>query len=434
MRAGAAAGPQSASTVYRSCIEHLIDPERTREWKGETMREYEMHGEVAEIYQKITALVPEVRQQAVATEQSRRISEDMIGKIKQTGAFKILQPKKFGGLEGRFSDLVRLNVALAKGCGSTAWCMSLGAIHNWIVALFPETVQAEIWDDTDNIVAGSYMPVGKCERVTDGYQISGEWAFASNCDNSQWFLVGAMIPPDTKTEAPRHGLFLLPRHKIEIVDTWFSTGMSGTGSKSISVKESVFVPDTHMLTMAQINSTQAPGTAVHSNPMYRLTFSGVAPSMLISPAIGIAVGAVSDFEDIARTKAAAQPGGPPVPMSSLAHVQVAVAKASSCADWAQAMVLADLAELEAALERQILPDTDQRIRHRRNHTFAGELITDGVNSLFAALGANGGALSNPVQRAWRDVNVAVRHISLHWPATAAMYGQHRLGLVPKGTY
>jgi alkylation response protein AidB-like acyl-CoA dehydrogenase len=90
--------------------------------------------------------------------------------------------------------------------------------------------------------------------------------------------------------------------------------------------------------------------------------------------------------------------------------------------------------MERTLAAGGLPDMDQRLRHRRNHGFAGQLASTAVNGLFEALGANGGALSNPVQRAWRDINVAVRHISLHWPATAAMYGQHRFGLPPKGQF
>ncbi|MHA3792950.1 acyl-CoA dehydrogenase family protein [Rhizorhabdus wittichii] len=388
----------------------------------------------AEVLARVRALVPALKDLAEITERERRVSAETTGLLRETGVHRLLQPRRFGGLEANFSDLVKANMELGRGCASTAWCTSIAAIHNWIVALYPLEAQEEVWADPRNIVAGSYMPAGTCERVAGGYRIGGAWSFASNCDNSQWFIVGAMLPPEGEGGPPQVGWFLLPRQDAEVVDTWYSMGMSGTGSKTISIERPVFVPSHRVMSIAQVNSTAAPGTAVHGNPLYRLTFAAAAPSMLISPALGAAQGAVEDFDTLAQSKMSAQAGGPPAPMKSLANNQIAIATAAASVDAARLMILTDLAEMERTLAAGGLPDMDQRLRHRRNHGFAGQLASTAVNGLFEALGANGGALSNPVQRAWRDINVAVRHISLHWPATAAMYGQHRFGLPPKGQF
>lgn len=386
-----------------------------------------------DVLKRVIALAPSLRERAEETERDRRVSAEATELLRDTGVYRLLQPRRFGGLEANFSDLVRANIEIGRACASTAWCTSIAAIHNWILALYPLEAQEEVWARPENILAGSYMPAGKCERVDGGYRISGAWSFASNCDNSQWFILGAMIPP-AESGPPTHGWFLIPRKDARIVDTWYSMGMSGTGSKTISLEEPLFVPRHRVLTIDQVNSTAAPGTQAHDNILYRLTFSGAAPVMLISPALGAAMGAVDDFTVLARTKMSAQAGAPPVPMSSISNNQLAVATASAAADAAHLLLLADLAETEEGLGRGVLPDEGQRLRHRRNHGFAGELVSKAANSLFEALGANGGALSNPVQRAWRDINVAVRHISLHWPATGVMYGQHVFGLPPKGTY
>jgi hypothetical protein len=37
-------------------------------------------------------------------------------------------------------------------------------------------------------------------------------------------------------------------------------------------------------------------------------------------------------------------------------------------------------------------------------------------------------------RAWRDAHAAAVHVSLIWDAVSTMYGQHALGLEPKGQY
>ena len=52
----------------------------------------------------------------------------------------------------------------------------------------------------------------------------------------------------------------------------------------------------------------------------------------------------------------------------------------------------------------------------------------------SSTGGYGLMLSNPVQRAWRDVNAVARHVSLNWDAVGTMYGQHAFGLEPKGQY
>lgn len=44
------------------------------------------------------------------------------------------------------------------------------------------------------------------------------------------------------------------------------------------------------------------------------------------------------------------------------------------------------------------------------------------------------AAGEAFQRAWRDAHAAAVHVSLNWDAVSTMYGQHALGLEPKGQY
>ena len=57
-----------------------------------------------------------------------------------------------------------------------------------------------------------------------------------------------------------------------------------------------------------------------------------------------------------------------------------------------------------------------------------------VDALNASTGGYGLALSNPVQRAWRDANAVGRHISLNRDSVGTMVGRMALGLEPKGQY
>ena len=75
-----------------------------------------------------------------------------------------------------------------------------------------------------------------------------------------------------------------------------------------------------------------------------------------------------------------------------------------------------------------------RIRSRRDQAYATRLALQAVEALNASIGGAGLFISNPIQRAWRDVNAVARHISLNWDAVGTMYGQHVFGLEPRGQY
>lgn len=387
-----------------------------------------------EVLQRARSVIPTLKAKARQTETDRRVSAETTALLKDLQLNRLMQPRRFGGFEFGFTELVRLNFELAQGCGSTAWCLCLANTHNWLLGLFPGEVQEEVWADPSAMISGSYMPVGKCQKVEGGYKISGSWGFASNCDNSSWYIVGAMVPPDAEGLPPTPTWFLLPQRAARIEDTWNSTGLAGTGSKTITVDEPIFVPQARALSLAVINSGQAPGAMVNKNPLYRLTFTGSAPFALSSLPVGMAMGAVEDFKDAARSKMAAQLGGPPLPMAELPFVQSALAEAAAAVDAAALLLLRDTSEIDAAFAKNEMISVDQRIRHRRDHSYTGRLVERAGTALFEVMGANGGSLSNPVQRAWRDINVAVRHISLAWPNVGPMYGQYALGLKPKGTY
>ncbi len=387
-----------------------------------------------ELLQRIADVAPMLKARAEQTDRDRRVSPESMEALRAAGMFRTLQPPQFGGLEFGIADMIRINLIVGAACPSTAWCAGQALIHNWIVALFPLETQQEVWADPGAVIAGSYLPSGKCQRVAGGFHLSGAWAWASNCDNASWYIVGAMVPPEDGAGAPMPCWFVIPSSDATIQDTWFSAGLAGTGSKTVVVDSPVFVPQHRVLPLPVINSTNAPGSKVNSNPIYRLTFAGSAPFSLSSIVVGMALGGVQDFTEIARARAGTQIGGPPLALSGLPHIQLALSESAAAVDAATTLLLRDAAELEAGLARGELPSVDQRIRNRRDHAYATKLAAQAVTGVFEALGANAAMLSNPVQRAWRDVNVASRHITFSWPVVGGLYGQHQLGLEPKGAY
>jgi alkylation response protein AidB-like acyl-CoA dehydrogenase len=121
-------------------------------------------------------------------------------------------------------------------------------------------------------------------------------------------------------------------------------------------------------------------------------------------------------------------------MAELATVQMRAAEASACIDAARLLMFRDLAEAHAAAARGEPVSVDTRLRNRRDQAYCVRLLVQAIDLLFLAAGGQGLFLDHPLQRIWRDAHAAASHISLNWDSTGSMYGQHLLGLEPRGQY
>jgi alkylation response protein AidB-like acyl-CoA dehydrogenase len=268
--------------------------------------------------------------------------------------------------------------------------------------------------------------------VDGGYRLSGTGSFCSGCDNAQWQLLGGMIPqPDS---AAKPGFFLLRSTDCTIDDNWHTMGLAGTGSKNLVVRDA-FVPVHRALTFAELADASAPSMRTHPNPLYRQSFLAVLPITIVSPVLGMAEGALADFLAMAsvRTTRGAVAGGNRR-MAELTTVQMRVAEASALIDAARLLMSRDLAEAYASAVRGEAISIDVRLRNRRDQAYCVRLLVQAIDALFLAAGGQGLFLDKSLQRSWRDAHAAASHISLNWDSTGSMYGQHMLGLEPKGQY
>lgn len=380
-------------------------------------------------------LLPYLRQHGQATEQARRVSERTTALFREAGFFKLMQPARYGGYEYGFTAFVDIISELARACTSSGWGCSLGAVHQWLLGIFPGEAQDDVWGaNPDAIACVSYAPAAVAERAPGGVTVQGAWPWASNVDNSQWAILGVQLPTDDGG-APSGGFVLVPRSDWRIEDNWFVAGQSGTGSKTVAIDRPVFVPRHRTLGFAEASSGCPPGAAVNANPLYRIPFLATVPTCLAAPVLGTAQGAVDAYIDLCGsrvTRGAVAGGGNR--LSQFFPVQSRIAEAAASVDAARLMLYRDTAEAEQRVVDGQPIDVAIRIRNRRDHAFTARLCQQAVDGLFASVGGAGMALDQPLQRMWRDTHAMVRHISLNWDAVSSMVGQHMLGLEPKGQY
>jgi hypothetical protein len=73
---------------------------------------------------------------------------------------------------------------------------------------------------------------------------------------------------------------------------------------------------------------------------------------------------------------------------------------------------------------------EQRVRYRRDLSYATMLCTRAVDRVMAVSGANGLAYDSPEQRAFRDIHTLNQNVALMWDVIATPFGRVMLGLDP----
>ena len=221
--------------------------------------------------------------------------------------------------------------------------------------------------------------------------------------------------------------FLVPKSDFTIDDNWFVSGLKGTGSKDITI-ESTFVPAHRALPQVDLQESRTPGRELHGTPNFRIPHLTMFPYTLAAPVLGVARGALEEFERHMIDRVA-YTTGEKLGESAPVHIRLAEAEAEIHA--AQLIMRNDCREVFALARNNELPTLKQRAGYRRNQAYVAKLSVQAVNRLFEASGGNTLYDSSPMQRFHRDAHAASHHFGLSWDTAAEQFGRNRLGLGPK---
>ena len=373
-----------------------------------------------ELLSRAKGLLPVLRERAQETEQQRRISEQTVSEFQSEGLIRIATPQRYGGYAHDIDLMFEAAMEIGKACGSSAWCYSVWSIHNWMMGHWPEQAQDEYFaTGPDTLSSSAFAPTGRLTPVDGGFSLSGRWEFSSGSDSATWALLGAIGP-----KGPC--MTLLPRSDYEIVDTWFVSGLRGTGSKDITVSDA-FVPH-HRIgqIMGAVQGSEA--YELHGRASYRLPPMSLLPFTLCSPLVGMAQGAIDEF--IARLNGKTGPGR----TAESVALQLRLAESSAEVDTARLIVRSKTAELIERAARGEIPSELEQAATRRSYGYVAKLCVQAVNRLFEASGGHALYDSNAMQRFHRDVHAGSHQVALYWDSIAEGYGRAALGLPPLNTF
>jgi 3-hydroxy-9,10-secoandrosta-1,3,5(10)-triene-9,17-dione monooxygenase len=366
-------------------------------------------------------LAPVLASRLDRADELRRLPDETIADFQRAGFFRILQPKRWGGLELDPRTFFEVQIEVAKACASSAWVLGVVGAHAWQLALFDEQAQRDVWAaDPSVLISSSYAPTGKVERVTGGYEISGRWSFSSGCDHCQWVFLGGFVPAQDPKEAkaPDMRTFLLPRSDYRIEDNWNTIGLRGTGSKDVVV-DRAFVPEHRTHKLIDGYRGKSPGHAVNAAALYRLPFGQLFVRSVSTSCIGIAESALESFRATAAKRVGAGDGAK---VAIDPNVQRLCAEASVALDEVKLVLYRNVDDLMQHAERNEQPPIPTRVRYRFDSSNAADRCAKLVSSLFNAAGGRVLFLGHPLLRAWLDANAARAHYANNPDKPARNFG------------
>ena len=367
-------------------------------------------------------LAPGLAERVPQAEADRRLPDENVRDLIDSGLIALEVPRRFGGAELNLDALIEVTSALAEGCSATGWVYALWAAHMWLIGHYPEHIQAEVFENRDSLVSSVVNTVGMPEAAPGGFRWSGRGFFSSGVDHCNWLTAAIDLKPEEPPGDRRW--FLIRRSDFEIVDDWETVGLRGTGSKTIVVDD-VFIPDERIVKARELSEGRGVGAELHGSPLYCAAMDFTFSLPFAGPGLGIARAALK--ASAARIRKRIETGTPRQVAEQAATI-TRLAKATADVDAARALMLATARRFcyIPAAEATML----DRAECRRNVSYGIQLCRAAVNSMFEASGGSGVYSSTELQRLWRDSNVAGAHHGLLWDVHGLAYGRELMGLPP----
>ncbi|WP_206025108.1 acyl-CoA dehydrogenase family protein [Micromonospora zingiberis] len=382
-----------------------------------------------QLVRRAADLVPVLRGHAAWSEEHRRVHDEAIDALADAGIFRLRRPVRYGGFEAGTRTLVEVAAELGRGDGSAAWVASVYWIPTWMVGLFPDHVQDEVFSTTDVRVCGTLSPTATATPVDGGVVVNGKWGFISGALHAHWQeIVAVQISPQGE---PMPILALVPMSELQIIDDWHTSGLRGTGSVS-TVAQDLFVPADRVLPLGAIVQGQGASAANAGSAIYRSPLLPVASASSVGSVVGLARAAREVFFErlpkrkITYTNYDSQLDAP------ITHHQVADAVLKSDEAEFHALRLADLVDGKGVDGSEWT--LEERARARAE---LGAVCRRGKEAVDVfALASGGSSVYNdvPIQRIARDVQAINLHALMNPTTNAELYGRILCGLAPNTLY
>ena len=374
------------------------------------------------------AMRPRIQALAEDIEQQRSLPAALTKELAEAGFFNMGVARAMGGPEVDCITATRIIEILSTADGATGWVTMIAATASfWATAFLTDAVAGQLFAPaTQVIMVGGTIPHGRAVQTTGGYRLSGQWPFASGCQQATWLASSAWLfdhdePLLDAQGQPAWAVFLTPATACRLLDTWHVTGLRGTGSHDYII-DNAFVPAHH--------SFPHPTQAASPRPERHYACLGVVVAWMAAVPLGIARAAVEAFKHLLHTK---QDRRANRPLVEDAEKQRAVAQAEVLVGAARAYLYETLTQVWATTQAGESLSMTLRGQLRGACTHAVLSAIQAVDTAYTAGGGSAIYTRSPLERYFRDVHTAAAHVAVQ-PATLTDAGRLFLGLEPLSRY
>jgi alkylation response protein AidB-like acyl-CoA dehydrogenase len=366
------------------------------------------------------ALASRIRESAQEIEQARRLPSGLVQTMAEAGLFRLWIPRALGGEETDPMTLVRVVEEVARADGAAGWCMAIGGEYGVFGGYLPTDAAREIYGSDPHVrTAGAFRPFGNAVVVDGGYRVTGRWPLGSGCQHSAWIVGGCRIldgdqPRTMPDGTPITRILFFPASDCEILDTWDSIGLRGTGSHDYAVAD-VFVPAARSLSFRE--PPREPG------PLYAMPTIALFGTVLAAVSLGIARHAIDILTELAGTKVASRSRRT---LHEDATMQADLGRAEALLRSGRAFLFEALTEAWQVVSAGQTLSLAQRATLWMASTHAANSAKKATELMFSAGGSASPYATSGLERCLRDILAATQHVTLA-PANYQMTGQALLG-------
>lgn len=354
--------------------------------------------------------------------------------LKDNGFLHAFLPKRLGGIGLSTTDFARMQIEIAKGDPAISWVVQIVNGTSFVTSLAPDSVQDEVFANGPAAVCGAYNPPGKARKVDGGWIVNGAWPYTSGSRQCTWAQEGVVLEGYEGPVVPGISMVYIPFSELTIEDSWFVTGMQGTGSDT-SVAKDVFVPDSRMVLMderaGQIDRTKrhfgAPSDVLPAIPVVRTT------------AIAQLIGAVEAMLEIVSSEAPKKPVLTTTigPRTNSGAYMLELGEVAANIDTAKLILFHLTGDLDDIAVKDREFTLEAKARHRAQCAQMIRLVHEASESLMFLAGSSAFSLDKPISRYWKDVSMGLRHIQNMPSIGYEIYGRSLTGaaqISPPGAY
>jgi alkylation response protein AidB-like acyl-CoA dehydrogenase len=359
-------------------------------------------------------------------ELGRQLPKSVVQALLDERLFGLWSAREYGGEEASLPTFMTAVESISRIDAASGWVFANLAAGAILAAHTPASFARQMYASGPNVpIGGSVIPNGRAVPVDGGYKLSGRWPLASGCHHAVWLGGNALV---FDGEVPRMGpdgapdfknMFFKPE-ECEILDTWHSLGLRGTGSTDIVVND-VFVPEEQVFSVF----TAPP---VVSGPLYQIGILGLYSMALTMVPMGIARAAIDSFVALAKAKT------PTLSQTGLANrptIHAEVARAEALVQSARAYLYEVATELMEAVTAGANVSEELEARRRLACVNASTSSVQAVNAMFALAGSTPVYSGHQLEQCLRDVHSANQHLVVSpvwWEKTGQFYFGHGLGM------